>query len=51
MRRLSAIIMRGFTPLEMNDMQYVLRSIKDGRGYTGCTGDLRKRFNEHNVGL
>jgi putative endonuclease len=27
---------------------YILRSIKDGKWYTGCTEDLRKRFSEHN---
>ena len=44
--------MRGFTPLEMRNMQYVyvLQSKKDGKWYTGCTDDLRKRFNEHNKG-
>lgn len=26
---------------------YVLRSKKDGKFYTGCTKDLRKRFKEH----
>ena len=29
---------------------YVIRSAKDGKLYTGFTGDLRKRFNEHNAG-
>jgi len=29
---------------------YVLKSIKDGKLYTGCTEDLRKRFREHNDG-
>lgn len=29
---------------------YVLKSEKDGHWYTGCTSDLRKRFNEHNKG-
>ena len=29
---------------------YVLRSTKDGKWYTGCTNNLRKRFNEHNKG-
>ena len=29
---------------------YILRSIKDKRLYTGYTGDLRKRFTEHNTG-
>jgi len=27
---------------------YVLKSKKDGKWYTGCTKDLRKRFREHN---
>jgi len=30
---------------------YVLQSDKDGRWYTGCTKDLRKRFKEHCDGL
>ncbi len=30
---------------------YILRSKKDGRWYTGFTGDLRKRFKEHNDNL
>lgn len=36
----------------MNNISYVyvLRSIKDGKWYTGCTEDLQKRFNEHNKG-
>ncbi len=29
---------------------YVLISKKDGKWYTGCTDDLRKRFKEHNSG-
>jgi putative endonuclease len=29
---------------------YVLQSKADGRLYTGCTGDLRKRFQQHNDG-
>lgn len=29
---------------------YVLISTKDGKFYTGCTEDLRKRFREHNDG-
>ena len=29
---------------------YVLRSIKDGKWYTGYASDLRKRFGEHNSG-
>jgi len=27
---------------------YVLKSKKDEKMYTGCTGNLRKRFSEHN---
>jgi putative endonuclease len=30
---------------------YVLQSIKDKKWYTGTTNDLRKRFEEHNLGL
>ena len=42
----------GFTPLEIVIMQYVyvLRSTKDGKWYTGCTEDVRKRFSDHNDG-
>lgn len=29
---------------------YVIRSRKDGKWYSGCTGDLRKRLSEHNTG-
>lgn len=29
---------------------YVLESRRDSRLYTGCTGDLKKRIQEHNVG-
>ncbi len=29
---------------------YVLLSTRDGKLYTGLTGDLRIRFNEHNSG-
>lgn len=29
---------------------YVLRSLKDGKLYTGCTGNLKKRLEEHNKG-
>jgi putative endonuclease len=28
---------------------YVIQSKKDGKWYTGCTEDLRKRFREHNT--
>ena len=30
---------------------YVLKSKKDGKLYTGCTRQLRKRLHEHNSGL
>jgi putative endonuclease len=29
---------------------YVLQSELDGQFYTGCTGDLRKRFEQHQTG-
>lgn len=29
---------------------YVLKSLRDGMLYTGCTGDLRKRLSEHRAG-
>ena len=29
---------------------YVLRSLKDGGWYSGSTGDLKKRLEEHNKG-
>ena len=29
---------------------YILRRKKDGKWYTGCTEDLRKRFSDHNNG-
>ena len=29
---------------------YVLRSLKNGRYYTGSTDDLDRRLNEHNTG-
>lgn len=29
---------------------YVMRSSSSGQLYTGCTGDLRKRFSEHTSG-
>ncbi|PYP71752.1 MAG: hypothetical protein DMD41_11295 [Gemmatimonadetes bacterium] len=29
---------------------YVLLSERDGRFYTGSTGDLRARFRDHNAG-
>jgi putative endonuclease len=29
---------------------YIIRSKKDGRWYSGCTKDLRKRLKEHNEG-
>ncbi len=30
---------------------YILKSDKDGKLYYGYTGDLKKRFKEHNLGL
>ncbi len=30
---------------------YVLKSLKDGKLYTGCCEDLRKRFKQHCDGL
>jgi putative endonuclease len=30
---------------------YILKSKKDGKIYTGYTKDLRKRLNQHNMGL
>lgn len=29
---------------------YILKSKSDGKWYTGCTNDLRKRFNQHREG-
>ncbi|HLA68204.1 MAG TPA: GIY-YIG nuclease family protein [Bacteroidota bacterium] len=29
---------------------YVLRSLKDGKHYTGYTNDFDRRFHEHNTG-
>ena len=29
---------------------YVLRSVKDGKLYTGCTKDLKLRFEQHEKG-
>ena len=29
---------------------YILLSLKDGKIYIGCTYDLKKRFNLHNLG-
>jgi len=30
---------------------YILKSLKDGKLYTGYTNDLKRRFFEHNRGL
>ncbi len=30
---------------------YILRSIRDGNYYVGCTNDLPRRLREHNSGL
>jgi len=38
-------------PLEMRMYYvYVIKSKKDGKWYTGCTSDLRKRFKLHTSG-
>jgi putative endonuclease len=29
---------------------YVLKSLKNNRFYYGCTNDLKRRLNEHNLG-
>jgi putative endonuclease len=29
---------------------YILRSVKSGQWYSGCTSDLRKRLEQHNSG-
>ena len=29
---------------------YILRSLKDGLFYTGCTNDLKRRYGEHQRG-
>jgi putative endonuclease len=41
-----------FTPKKTSGMvyTYVLLSERDGRFYTGSTGDLRARFRDHNAG-
>lgn len=39
------------TPVTSNFVYvYVIRSIKSGRLYAGCTSDLRKRLAEHDAG-
>jgi len=40
-------------PVRENKTWYtdIIQSRKDENWYTGCTGDLRKRFKEHNDGL
>jgi putative endonuclease len=30
---------------------YILKSLKDGKFYTGCTADLKKRLKQHNGGM
>jgi len=30
---------------------YLIRSKKDKKRYTGCTNNLKRRFNEHNSGF
>ena len=42
---------RGADPTTHMFYTYVLRSEKDQQLYVGFTGDLKKRFQEHNAGL
>lgn len=30
---------------------YMLKSLKDGKFYIGCTSDLKKRLKQHNSGM
>lgn len=30
---------------------YVIKSLKNGKNYTGITGDLKRRLEEHNTGI
>lgn len=30
---------------------YILKSLKDGKFYTGCTADVKKRLAQHNNGM
>jgi len=30
---------------------YILKSLKDGKFYTGCTANLKKRLTQHNNGV
>lgn len=30
---------------------YILQSLKNNRLYVGSTGDLKRRFKEHNIGI
>jgi putative endonuclease len=30
---------------------YILKSLKDGKFYTGCTADIEKRLAQHNNGM
>lgn len=41
-----------FSPLEIMTTcyTYILKSEVDGKLYTGCTGDLRKRLSQHRKG-
>jgi len=34
----------------MNYYVYIVKSIKDGKYYTGMTNDLQRRLREHNIG-
>lgn len=40
----------GNLTFEIGSISYVLRSSIDSKLYIGCTNDLKKRFEEHNLG-
>jgi putative endonuclease len=40
----------GFTRQTFMQYVYILRSLRDGNLYIGCTNDIRRRFKEHNGG-
>jgi putative endonuclease len=35
---------------EMKFIVYILKSLKDGKRYIGCTADFERRLHEHNSG-
>ena len=41
---------QGRTPVSPSYSVYVLRSLKDGKLYTGMTTDVQRRLQEHNHG-